>query len=252
MIERSMAQAILRDRERLGHLRTTFQAVLLSGAALIAAGSFAAPANAQVLLYENRLPDGYAYVRFVNTLPNSLTVKPEGFGDPVTLGVEDAGRVSSYYTVEKVADRSLSVDLSAGSTSGHASFDLKPGGFNTVLIGKDGTAAVAKVVTDQAEINQTRARLAFYNAVPECATAGLQLDPGGTSVFSGVTPGSMRGRSVNPAANAHVRAGCGATRTTPINLGQLSAGGQYSVWFMAPSGTPVAFMSENAIAPYLR
>lgn len=228
------------------------RALLLACGATIASVALVAPVRAQVLLYENRLPDGFAYVRFANTLPEALTIKPAGFADTVTLGNEGASRVSPYYTVEKVAGRALSIDLTTGGTSGHAVFELKPAVFHTVLIGRDDKGTDAKVVADQSEINQTRARLAFYNAVPDCTAAGLQLDPGGSAVFSGIAPGSMRGRSVNPAAKARVKAACGASRSTSLDLGRLDAGGQYSIWLMAPSGPTVAFMSENTIAPYLR
>lgn len=239
-------------QQRRGRGPRLRSALALAAAVLAVPCLLAGPAAAQMMLYENHLPDGYAYVRFVNTLPDAVTIKPAGFADPVTLGADGASRVSSYFTVEKVAGRSLAVDLGAASASSHASFELKPGAFHTVLIAKDGSTATAKVVTDQAEINQTRARLAFYNAVPDCTAAALQLEPGGSSIFKSVKSGSMRGRSVNPAANAHVKAGCGTTRSASLDLGQLSAGGQYSVWYMAPAGTPVAFMSENAIAPYMR
>ena len=244
MVQLSLQRA---SRRRLSATR----AFLMAACALAGPATIAPASAAQVLLYENRLPDGFAYVRFANATADALTVKPAGFADTVTLGTDGAARVSSYFTVEKVAGRSLAVDLSGGGADSHAAFEVKPGSYNTVLIDKNGAVA-AKVVTDQAEINQTRARLAFYNAVPDCPAAGLQLEPAGTSVFTGVAPQSMRGRSVNPAASAHVRAGCGASRVSLVDLGQLSAGGQYSVWYMAPGGTPVAFMSENAIAPYLR
>lgn len=219
------------------------------GLAALLAGLGGSAAQAQMLLYENRLPDGFAYVRFANTTPDALTVKPDGFADTVALGTDGGARVSPYYTVEKVAGRTLALDLTAKGVSGHAAFQIKPGAFHTVLLGPGGKA---QVVTDEAEINQSRARLAFYNAEPDCGAAGLQLEPSGTSVFSAVAAGSMKGRSVNPIAKAHVKAGCGMGRTVPLDLGELSAGGQYSIWLMAPAGAPVAFMSENAIAPYLR
>lgn len=225
------------------------RALMFAAATLVGAPLAGSGAQAQMLLYENRLPDGFAYVRFANTLPDALTVKPDGFADNVTLGTEGGTRVSAYYTVEKVAGRDLALDLKAKDTPSHATFQLKPGAFHTVLLGWDGKA---QVVTDQAEINQTRARLAFYNAEPDCTAAGLQLEPSGSAVFSAVAPGSMRGRSVNPIAKAKVKAGCGTKSSVPIDLGELSAGGQYSIWLMAPAGTPVAFMSENTMAPYLR
>lgn len=245
-----MVQTSLRHPSR--GLRPASRALVLAACAMTALPVLAPPARAQVLLYENRLPDGYAYVRFANATADALTVKPNGFADPVALGTDGAARVSSYYTVENVAGRSLAVDLTGAGATTHAAFEVKPGSYNTVLIGRDGATTAAKVVADQAEINQTRARLAFYNAVADCPAAGLQLEPAGTTVLSGVAPHAMRGRSVNPAAKARVRAACGATRATPLDLGQLSAGGQYSIWYMAPAGTPVAFVSENAIAPYLR
>ena len=233
--------------------RLSRRAVLGGGGGLLLLAALAPlPAVAQIMLYENRLPDGYAYVRFANTLADALVVKPQGFADTLNLGTDGAARVSFYHIVEGVAGKTLVVDLAAGGISGVAKFELKPGAFHTVLIGKEGAALAARVVPDQAEINQTRARLAFYNAVPDCPAAGLQLDPGGQSVFSGVGPNSMRGRSVNPAANPHVRASCGTTRIAPLDLGSLDAGGQYSVWMMAPAGAPVSFMSKNTIAPYLR
>ena len=225
-------------------------AAVLGAAALV--GSVAGPAAAQVMLYENRLPDGFAYVRFVNTLPDAVTVKPAGFGDPVSLGKGEADRVSAYYTVEKVGGRKLEVDF-ADCAVGHAMFELKPAVFHTVLIGREGAGGTAKVVADQSEINQSRARLAFYNAVPGCASAALQAAPGNASVFNGIAPGTMRGRSVNPSSDVHVKASCGANASAAsLDLGRLDAGGQYSVWLMAPAGTPIAFRSDNMIAPYLR
>ena len=232
----------------------TWAAAVLTAALGTAAflGSSAGPAAAQVMLYENRIPDGFAYVRFANTLSDAVTVKPAGFGDVVTLGKGEADRVSAYYTVEKVAGRKLEVDLADGAV-GRAAFELKPAAFHTVLIGREGTGGTAKVVADQSEINQNRARLAFYNAVPGCASAALQAEPGNASVFNGIAPGTMRGRSVNPSPDVHVKASCGSgASSTSLDLGRLEAGGQYSVWLMAPAGAPIAFRSENMIAPYLR
>ena len=225
-------------------------AIALGGAMF---GPLNGPAAAQMMLYENRLPDGFAYVRFVNTLPEAVTVKPVGFGDPVALGKGESDRVSAYYTVEKVTGRRLEIDLTGTGTTGHATFELKPAAFHTILIGREPNGASAKVVTDQAEMNQNRARLAFYNAVPGCVSATLQTASGGPSVFTGIASGAMRGRSVNPSSDVRLKAACGANPVAAsLNVGRLEAGGQYSIWLMAPSGTPVAFLSENAIAPYLR
>lgn len=240
-----------RNARTAGRTRSAAFAAALGTVAGFLASS-AGSAAAQTMLYENRLPDGFAYVRFVNTLSDAVTVKPAGFGDAVTLGKGEADRVSAYYTVEKVTGRKLEVDLADGAV-GHAAFELKPAVFHTILIGREGAGGTAKVVADQSEINQNRARLAFYNAVPGCASAALQAEPGNSSVFNGIAPGTMRGRSVNPSPDVHVKASCGASvSSASLDLGRLEAGGQYSIWLMAPAGTPIAFRSDNMIAPYLR
>lgn len=205
-------------------------------------------AVAQEMLYEDRLPDGFAYMRFVNVTPTNLALTPIGFADPLALGTSGADRVSAYYVVEKVAKRTLTVKL---GPVGQASFELKPGAFQTVFIERTGSAIGSRVVTDQMELSQTKARLSFYNDVPTCA-ASLYLEPKGQTVFKDVGPNLMRGRAVNPAENPRVRANCGIENVASLDLGPLDAGGQYSIWLIAPMGSPIAFLSKNKIAPFLR
>lgn len=219
------------------------------GAGVLLAAALCGPARAQTMLYPDRLPDGYAYVRFVNTGAEPVTVRPAGFGEAMTLGTDGAARVSSYRVVEGVAGRELEAQVSAGGRSGRGAFAVEPGSFDTVLVGPDMALAA---VRDEAEVSQTRARLAFYNAAPGCAAATLQLDPGGRTVFAGVGPSAMRGRAVNPAEKVRLRAACSTGQSAALDLGEIGAGGQYSVWLMAPAGKATAFMSVNAIAPYLR
>ncbi len=49
-----------------------------------------------------------------------------------------------------------------------------------------------------------------------------------------------------------MKAWCGTSRTAPLGLGQLDAGGRYGAWLMAPSGLPLTSMSESTIASHLR
>lgn len=202
-----------------------------------------------MMLYEDRLPDGFAYVRFANATASSIALKPVGFADPLTLGASGADRVSAYYVVEKVAKRKLSVRL---DSAGQIDFELKPGAFQTVLIEKSGGSTNGEVVTDQMELSQTKARLSFYNGMPSCKDAALYLEPKGQAIFENVGPNAVRGRAVNPVANPKVQARCGPGQLASLDLGPLDAGGQYSVWLIDSSGTPTAFVSKNKIAPYLR
>lgn len=220
-------------------------------AALLAAPLAGPRAQAQIMLYENRLPDGYAYVRFVNALPDKLNLKPVGVTDPLTLGVDGAARVSSYFIVENVAGRRFTAEF-GGATPGQAGFELKPGAFHTIIFEPTAGGVAARTLTDSYELSQSKARLAFYNALPDCAAAQLQAEPSGQMIFSGVAADAARGRMVNPAPNPRARASCGGAAAVALDLGPLEAGGQYSVWLMAPGGAPIAFLSKNAIAPYLR
>jgi hypothetical protein len=114
-----------------------------------------------------------------------------------------------------------------------------------VLARKGGTL-VATRLSDALEFNQTRARLAFYNVIPDCADGSLALQGSSQAVFTGVAPNTAKARTVNPSA-AQVVAACGGKPAPVLDLGLLEAGGQYSVWLMAPAGTPVTLLARDRI-----
>ena len=62
----------------------------------------------------------------------------------------------------------------------------------------------------------------------------------------------MKVRSVNAVASQRVRAECDGRKAAPLDLGRLDAGGLYSVWLVAPGGTPETFLARDLIAPYRR
>lgn len=217
-------------------------------AALVGLALSETAASAQMMLYEGA-PAGFAFVRFANALSGDTVVNAEGVAEPLTLTAAGPGRISAYYGVEDVTDRAFSVELSDKS---HARFTLTPGVYQTVLLQRSAAGLAASIVIDHTELSQNKARLAFYNATSDCPGATLRIDPDGPAIFSNIGPNFMRGRSVNPVTTANVVASCGADQRVALNLGPLNAGGQYSVWLMAPEGAPIAFVSKNIIAPYSR
>ena len=227
----------------------TIAAVLAAGTGLLAG----APAAAQNQVYDPLPPPGSAYVRFVNAVDAELALRPD-FLPSRKLGTAPAQRVSAYFVVEKVTGRTLGLDAEAGQHRGHATFHAEPGSFVTVIVQQpDGpgpgavSALGAVTVVERTDFNQSRARLAFYNATPACADASLVLDPDGPAVFQGVAPGSARVRTVNP-VTAQVRAACNGTAAPVFSLEGLEAGGMYSVWLMLPGGKPVAFLGRDITA----
>ncbi|MBY0338815.1 MAG: ABC transporter permease [Acetobacteraceae bacterium] len=207
----------------------------------------AAPAGAQLMLYEQRLPEGFGFVRFASALPDAATIRPD-FGPAVPVGVEGAERVSAYQVAEGAKQRPIRLTVEeAGQPSRTVEVPISAD-FSTVVLRRDGATLSHAVTADEVAFNQTRARLSFFHLIPGCANGALTLEQGNQAVFSNMAPDTMRMRSVNPTA-ATVRASCATARAAPLPLGRLEAGGLYSVWFMAPRGEPVAFLARDTIAP---
>ena len=134
----------------------------------------------------------------------------------------------------------------AGKTA-TATFQPKSGTFITLVLHQKADGVTTAIVTDKPEYNQLKARLSFYNATPDCA-AGSLSEQVGRPVFSNLPPDSGQARSINPVA-ATVTAACGGGKAPPLSLGQLEAGGLYSVWMMRPAGQLVTFVAHDTIAP---
>jgi hypothetical protein len=216
-------------------------------AAILGGGPLAVPpAAAQPMLYEQRLPDGFAFVRFANLLPGRVTVKPD-YDNQVAVPDGAAERVTAYMVAEDVADRPVKLVVSDGTLTSEVTVRIPGGGYNTVLLRREGDRLGALVITDKVEFNQTRARLGFYPAIAGCAEGGLAIDPGSQAIFSKVAPETAAARNLNPAA-AKVVASCAGQKAPPLDLGRLEAGQQYSVWLMAPQGSPVSFLVRDRIA----
>ena len=230
-------------------MRRLLLLVLVLGLALAAPGA----ARAQGQVYEPAPPPGSAYLRIMNTLPAEVAVRSEVL-PPLRLGVAlPHQRVTAYHVVESVAGRAFRLEVSEGARRGTGTVTLAPGSFVTVLVhrGAGGVPAITALVEDT-DFNRARARIAFYNALPDCPAAGLALLPGGQAVFSGVPALESRARSVNP-VQAQVRAGCGDRAAPEFGLHGLEAGGMYSIWLLpGPGAAPLAFLLRDSTAPFRR
>ncbi len=220
----------------------------LSRLTLIALGllGLAVRAQAQPLLYAQRLPEGTVYVRLVNALPAAASVQTD-FAGKVELGADGANRLSPYFVAGNAGGKTVSMQVSEGGKTATAKFEPKSGTFITVVLHPDPSGVSAAIVTDKPEYNQLRARLSFYNATSDCA-AGSLSEQVGRPVFNNMPPDSGQARSINP-VTATVTAACGGGKAPPLSLGQLEAGGLYSVWMMRPSGQLLSFVAHDTIAP---
>ena len=207
---------------------------------------FAGAAHAQPLLYAQRLPEGTVYIRLANALPAAASVQTD-FAGKVDLGADGANRISPYFVAGNAGGKTVSVQVSEAGKTATATFEPKSGTFITVVLHPKADGVTAAIVTDKPEYNQLKARLTFYNATTDCA-AGSLAEQVGRPVFSNMPPDSVQARSINPVA-ATVTAACGGGKAPPLALGQLEAGGLYSVWMMRPAGQVTAFVAHDLIAP---
>jgi hypothetical protein len=222
---------------------------LLLAALLSVSTAGAAWAQGQGQVYDPVPPRGSAYVRLVNVLPGEVTARPD-FLPQQRLGVVPAQRVMPFTAIENVANRNLRLEFQEGARRGQASFRIEPGSFVTVLLHATADGALAATpVVDTADFNRARARLAFYNAMPDCPAATLAIHPGGPAVFEGVPSLATRARSVNPVA-AQIRGTCGERSSPPFALEGLEAGGMYSVWLIGGGGQPAAFLTRDTTAAW--
>jgi hypothetical protein len=222
-------------------LRATIVAVLI-----ISSG---ATGHAQEALYGKQPPRGSAFVRLVNATPAAAIVTTD-FQAETRLGAGATDRIAPYAVVERAAERTLTFTVKEGGHEGHFTYKAAADGYVTIVMQQTPAGAVTFVpIVDQAEFNQTRARLAFYNAAPGCASAALALDPSGPAVFQDVASGATRSRTVNP-VQATVRATCAGQPGPTLALGGMDLGASYSIWLMQPDGKAMLFMTPDVSAKY--
>jgi hypothetical protein len=214
--------------------------------AALALMGFVGGAKAQILLYAQRLPEGTVYVRLASALPAAASVQTD-FAGKVDLGADGANRISPYFVAGSAGGKTVSMQVTEGGKTATATFAPKSGTFITVVLHQKGDAVTAAIVADKPEYNQLKARLTFYNATEDC-TAGSLAEGSGRPVFANMPPDSVQARSINPVA-ATVTAACGGGRAAPLSLGQLDAGGLYSVWMMRMGTQITSFMARDTIAP---
>jgi hypothetical protein len=211
--------------------------------------SSVAALHAQEALYGKQPPRGSAFVRLVNATPAAAVVATD-FQAETHLGATGADRVAPYAVVERAAERSLTFTAKEGGHEGHFTYKAAADGYVTIVMEQSPAGSITFTpIVDQAEFNQTRARLAFYNAAPGCASATLGLDPSGPAVFQDVASGATKSRTVNP-VQATVRASCAGQPGPTLALGGMDLGASYSIWLMQPDGKPILFMTPDVSAKY--
>jgi hypothetical protein len=197
-------------------------------ASLIAAGP--AAALQETKLY-NTGPDQISgYVRFVNAASGPVSISTGGTGK-LELGMADGERIGRFQAVP--ARQKLAAQVRAGDRSGEVEITVDPDEFVTLAVFPDATTLALR--DKPQDFNALKADIAFFNADPGCAGGVMRAGQKKAVVFSGIAPGALARRSVNP-VKAVIEAACGETSAgTPVDLGTLNAGGRYSL-IVIPDG----------------
>lgn len=203
-------------------------------AAFLFAGIVALPlgAHAEDALYDTGPSQDSSYVRFVNATASPLTITGQG-GAKIELPAGDNARVTKYQPVK--AGKALAAGVANASGKDSVTVTVSSGEFATVLITADasGRPSIAVLKEQPTDFNALKSSLAFYNADPACSAAELVAGANNTVVFSAQAPGTFARREVNPIAIG-VAARCGGQPAgNAVDMGQLAAGGRYSIFVVA-------------------
>ncbi|MBP6893845.1 hypothetical protein ABIC63_000213 [Pseudacidovorax sp. 1753] len=214
-------------------------AFLLRALVLPAVSAFVTlPAQAQdgalSQLYAARPPAGSSFVRVVNPTTETLLVQVAD-GPAQRIGPQTPA--TSYAIV--AGGRPFAVQV-GGKKS--ATLEVQPDRFGTWVLRREGSAYAFTAIDDTGDVpDALKAELRFYNLVPGCAKAQLQIAPAGTPVVRDVAPMAAGARSVNP-VQAQLAAACGGATSAAQALPALQAGDHLSLFMTGTADKPVLTM----------
>lgn len=197
-------------------------------------------ASGQPSLYGEQAPTGSAFLRVINASQHGIRAM---VGDLPRLPL-GAAEVSAFRTVPRVVDRSVAVEVQAGTLRTRENFRVAAGSLTTLLVADGPEGLLLRALPEPNSFNQSRGLLAFTNAAPRCA-ASLVVEPTGTTVFADVPSGESRARTVGPVSTT-LSARCGDA-VVPLALEGLQAGERYSIWLMLSSAGLRAVLTHDIL-----
>lgn len=199
---------------------------LLTGVCVALPGD-ACRAQAIGRLYASKPPPGYSYVRVVPSHASPAMPPIQVNAQPIN--VTESAAATAYRAVP--GNEPLRLSVAGTRVSGEIT--LQPDSYFTVAITKDGGEWLARSIDEgQGAADGLKARLRFFNLVPDCA-AVLKIKDGPV-VFANASFASMLSRSINP-VSARLDGSCGESHGS-LDLPELHAGDSYSVFLRTDAG----------------
>ena len=227
--------------QQIPHRFVVGLAVALGLAAAASAG-FAADGR----LYPSGPPNGVAYLRFVNLAPQPVTVVSPAA--KIVIPSDEAHRVREFDPVPPNTKLTGSVQL--GGVSQAIDLSLQPNEFVTVAASAGPEGLLLTVFREvPSDFNALKSSLGLFNLDKNCSDAALVAGDNHQSVVSGVAPGAIGRRTVNP-VNVELAAACGdPAQAVPAKLGALVAGDRYSIFVMASAAGREVVAQRDEQAP---
>jgi hypothetical protein len=217
---------------------------LVVGCALSAAAG--AVDAAQPQLYPTGPKNGAAYVRFVNTASNDISVTSNLAR--IDLPATASRRATEYRAV--VPGSALSAALQAGGRTRTIALVPARNEMVTVAVGDTPSTGPTPVVFREIpdDFNALKVSVALYNADDHCPDGQLLAGERKIPVISDIRPGAYGRRTINP-INMEIFGDCGKqTHQFSVHLIKLEAGERYSVIFFAEaSGVLQALVIHDQI-----
>lgn len=189
---------------------------------------------ADIPLYPTGPAEDSAFLRFVNASDSALQLVADG--SQASLKLEGVHAISDYLSVP--VSTPIKGTLSRDGKQSALAINVPPGEFATVVALPDNTQGLRQLVVREQpdDFNGLKASLAFINADAGCADARLRPAGRNADLFKDVAEGTLQRRSINP-VSLSVQLVCANTNVgPPLDLGELKAGGRYSV-LLLPSAT---------------
>lgn len=202
-----------------------------------------APApGALAQLYAARPPAEMAYVRVVSADAQPVQVQIAD-APPETLSRQ---RVASNYAIVKGNTR---FNVQRNGQQGTA-LQVAPGSYTTVLLDTSGPQPRWVVIADAAShTDALKASLHFYNLVPDCSAAQLQVAPSGPALFTAVAAQAVQSRAINP-VRAQLQGHCQQAHSAPLELPALQPADHYSLFLLGTPEQPVLQGQTSTTNPY--
>lgn len=181
---------------------------------------------AEIPLYPTGPSEDAAFVRFANATAQSVDM--HATTAKTTVKLDNSLSATAFYPVR--ANLNIVGEFHLNREITKFTVNIKPGEFVTVVARSSDNNLVQIAFRELPEdFNALKSSIALYNADPTCLHANLRLAGRSLLLFEAVAVDTLQRRSINP-VKLSVELLCdGKAQGTALNLGQLEAGGRYTI-----------------------